>query len=183
MLPWSELASACATCQKCSLSNPRNTPLGEGCTTADVMVVDNHPPTHGGSHAILEMRKNTLLVADLDHRHNVYLTYLCKCTPPNNRPPLATEYATCLHYLRNQVAIMRPKIIICLGQEVASRLIGEWVTLETQHGTWVEKSGVHMVALYHPIELLESAQKRGETYDVLTEIKQTIATLSPKTYF
>jgi DNA polymerase len=112
-------------------------------------------------------------IIDLN-RENAYIANIVKCRPPNNRDPLETEQEACIGYLRNQVALIKPKIIICLGRISAQRLIDPEFRITRQHGTWVQKGNVWMTAIYHPSALLRDVSKRPETFADLLSIREKI---------
>lgn len=108
------------------------------------------------------------------HRSQVYIANIVKCRPPHNRDPLNVEQDACIGYLRNQVALIRPKIIVCLGRIAAMRLIRPDFKITREHGQWTEKSGVHMMAIYHPSALLRDPDKRPDTFEDLKELQRMI---------
>ena len=112
-------------------------------------------------------------IIDLD-RTNTYIANIVKCRPPRNRDPLETEQDACIDYLRNQVALIQPKIIVCLGRIAAKRLIDPEFRITRQHGTWSRKGGIWMTAIYHPSALLRDVSKRPETFDDLLSIREKI---------
>jgi DNA polymerase len=114
-----------------------------------------------------------LSIIDLS-RENCYIANIVKCSPPHNRDPLETEQEACIAYLRNQVALIRPKIIVCLGRVAAKRLIDPEFRITRQHGTWVQKGGIWMSAIYHPSALLRDVSKRPETFDDLLKLREKI---------
>ena len=88
----------------------------------------------------------------------------------------------CIGYLRNQVALIRPKIIVCLGRIAAIRLIREDFKITREHGQWFEKAGVHMMAMYHPSALLRDPRKRPEAFEDLKKLQAKIWEVCPETY-
>ena len=131
------------------------------------------------SRAELELGKSTsnvkmLSIIDIDRHENCYIGNIVKCRPPRNRDPQEAEQDACIDYLRNQVALVRPKIIVCLGRIAAKKLIDENYRITRQHGQWVEKNGVWMTAIYHPSALLRDVSKRPETFDDLLSIREKI---------
>jgi DNA polymerase len=117
-----------------------------------------------------------LSIIDLS-RENVYIANIVKCRPPRNRDPLEEEQAACVDYLRRQVALIRPKIIVCLGRIAATRLIRPDYRITREHGTWTERGGVWMTAMYHPSALLRDVSKRPESFDDLILIRQKMREL------
>ena len=180
MYNWNELESVCQSCTRCGLCETRhNVVFGVGRKNADVMFVGEGPgeqedlqgePFVGPAGKLLD---DMISIIDLD-RSNCYIGNIVKCRPPHNRDPLETEQDACIGYLRNQVALIRPKIIVCLGRVAAKRLIDPEYRITRQHGTWVQKGGVWMTAIYHPSALLRDVSKRPETFDDLLSIRDKI---------
>jgi len=181
MLDWNELRKLCSDCTRCGLCQTRNhVVFGVGPEDADVMFVGEGPgeqedrkgePFVGPAGQLLD---DMLSIIDLDRTQNCYIANIVKCRPPHNRDPLETEQDACIGYLRNQVALVRPKIIICLGRIAAMRLIHPEFRITRQHGQWTEKSGIWMSAIYHPSALLRDVSKRPETFDDLLSLREKI---------
>ena len=182
MLDWESLQKTCQTCTKCGLCEGRhNVVFGEGNPRADVMFVGEGPgeqedlqgqPFVGPAGKLLD---DMLRIIDLSRERNCYIANIVKCRPPRNRDPLETEQDACIDYLRNQVALVKPKIIVCLGRIAAKRLIREDYRITQEHGQWVNKGGIWMTAIYHPSALLRDVTKRPETFEDLLAIRQKIA--------
>ena len=115
-------------------------------------------------------------------RTSVYIANIVKCRPPRNRDPLNTEQDACIGFLRAQTALIRPKIIVCLGRIAAMRIIDPNFRITRQHGQWFQRAGVHMTALYHPSALLRDPGKRPETFLDLKSIQGKIKELCPETF-
>lgn len=176
MLEWEQLEKTCLSCVKCGLCETRhNVVFGVGNRQADILFVGEGPgeqedmkgePFVGPAGKLLD---DMLSIIDLDRRTNCYIANIVKCRPPHNRDPHETEQEACIDYLRNQVALIKPKIIVCLGRIAACKIIREDFRITRDHGQWTEKNGVFMTAIYHPSALLRDASKRPETfYDLLT---------------
>ena len=180
MMDWQTLRSTCMSCTRCGLCETRhNVVFGVGPENADVMFVGEGPgeqedlkgePFVGAAGQLLD---DMLSIIDLS-RENCYIANIVKCRPPRNRDPLETEQDACIVYLRNQVALIKPKIIVCLGRVAAKRLIDPEYRITRQHGTWVEKNGVWMTAIYHPSALLRDLSKRPETFEDLLSLREKI---------
>lgn len=178
MLNWDELESRCKSCTNCDLCQTRtNVVFGVGPRTADIMFVGEGPgeqedlqgePFVGAAGKLLD---DMLSIIDLG-RHNCYIANIVKCRPPRNRDPHDDEQQACIDYLRNQVALIRPKIIVCLGRIAAKKLIDPDYRITREHGQWVCSNGVWMTAIYHPSALLRDLNKRPETFEDLLEIRQ-----------
>lgn len=181
MLDWESLKSTCMGCTRCGLCDTRHhVVFGVGNETADVMFVGEGPgeqedlkgePFVGPAGKLLD---DMLSIIDLDRKRNCYIANIVKCRPPRNRDPLETEQDACIDYLRNQVALIQPRIIVCLGRIAAKRLIDPDYRITRQHGTWVQKNGVWMTAIYHPSALLRDVTKRPETFDDLLALREKI---------
>ena len=189
VLNWESLEHTCNECKKCPLADGRtNMVFGVGPRDAQVMCIGEGPgeqedlkgePFVGRAGKLLD---DMLELIDLDRKTNVYIANIVKCRPPQNRDPLNTEQDACIGYLRNQVALIRPKVIICLGRIAAMRLIREDFKITKEHGQWTEKAGVHMTAVYHPAAILRDPSKRPETFDDLKAIQQKIREVCDRTY-
>ena len=181
MNDWVDLKAECAQCVKCGLCEQRHhVVFGVGSETADVMFVGEGPgeqedlqgiPFVGPAGKLLD---DILSIIDLSRQENIYIANIVKCRPPRNRDPLETEQEACIGYLRNQVALVKPKIIVCLGRIAAKKLIDEDYRITRQHGTWVKKGDIWMTAIYHPSALLRDVSKRPETFDDLLSIRAKI---------
>ena len=181
MMQWEELESTCHSCNRCGLCETRhNVVFGVGIRNADVMFVGEGPgeqvdlkgePFVGPAGKLLD---DMLSIIDIDRHTNCYIGNIVKCRPPRNRDPQEAEQEACIGYLRNQVALIRPKIIVCLGRIAAKKLIDENYRITRQHGQWVQKNGVWMTAIYHPSALLRDVSKRPETFDDLISIREKI---------
>ena len=176
-MDWTQLEQVCMGCTKCSLCEKRtNVVFGVGNPNADIMFVGEGPgeqedlkgePFVGPAGMLLD---DMLSIIDLD-RTKVYIANIVKCRPPRNRDPLEEEQLACLDYLRQQVALVKPKIIVCLGRIAATRLIRPDFRITREHGTWTERNGIAFTAIYHPSALLRDPSKRPETFDDLLAIR------------
>ena len=187
MMDWEQLKSACGNCTRCGLCETRkNVVFGVGDPQADVMFIGEGPgeqedlqgiPFVGPAGKLLD---DMLSIIDLDRSRNCYIANIVKCRPPRNRDPMETEQDACIGYLREQVALVRPKIIICLGRIAAKRIIDPDYRITRQHGTWVQKGGIWMTAIYHPSALLRDVSKRPESFEDLLGIREKIREVNAK---
>ena len=187
ILDWNTLEQTCKSCRKCALADTRtNVVFGVGNPNAEVMFIGEGPgeqedltgePFVGRAGKLLD---EMLSIIDLDRKKNIYIGNMVKCRPPGNRDPLNTEQDACIDYLRNQVALIKPKIIVCLGRIAATRLIRPDFKITREHGQWVEKNGIWMTAIYHPSALLRDVSKRPETFDDLLSLREKIKEIGAK---
>ena len=187
MMDWEQLYSACVTCNGCGLAQTRkNMVFGVGNQNADILFVGEGPgeqedlkgePFVGPAGQLLD---DMLSIIDLDRKRNCYIANIVKCRPPQNRDPMEVEQDACIGYLRNQVALIKPKIIVCLGRIAAKRIIDENYRITREHGQWVQKNGIWMTAIYHPSALLRDVSKRPETFDDLLSIRDKLREVGAK---
>ena len=181
MMNWDGLRYACLNCTRCGLCETRhNVVFGVGNEKADILFVGEGPgeqedlkgePFVGPAGKLLD---DMLSIIDLDRRENCYIANIVKCRPPQNRDPLETEQEACIDYLRNQVALIKPKVIVCLGRIAAQKLIDPEFRITRQHGQWVQRGNVWMTAIYHPSALLRDVSKRPNTFDDLLSIREKL---------
>lgn len=186
MLDWQSLEEICMDCAKCGLCQTRqHVVFGVGPRDADVMFIGEGPgeqedlkgePFVGPAGKLLD---DMLSIIDLS-RENCYIANIVKCRPPRNRDPLETEQEACIGYLRNQVALIRPKIIVCLGRIAAQKLIRPDFRITREHGVWEERNGVWMMATFHPSALLRDVGKRPEAFDDLISLRTKIREIDAK---
>ena len=175
---WQALERECGACHACALADTRtNVVFGDGATDAEILLVGEGPgqredeqgvPFVGPAGKLLD---DMLEIIGLD-RTKVYVANIVKCRPPRNRDPLNVEQDACIGWLRRQTALLRPKIIVCLGRIAAKAIIREDFKITAEHGKWFERGGVQMTAIYHPSALLRDADKRPETFTDLKAIQR-----------
>ncbi|MBR1496360.1 MAG: uracil-DNA glycosylase [Oscillospiraceae bacterium] len=185
---WEELERECLACRRCGLCETRrHVVFGVGARDAEVMFIGEGPgeqedlkgePFVGRAGKLLD---DMLELIDLD-RSRVYIANMVKCRPPNNRDPLNIEQEACALWLDRQVALLRPKIIVCLGRIAAMRWIRGDFKISREHGQWTIKNGVMTMALYHPAALLRDVSKRPDTFVDLTVLRQAIRDYCTHTY-
>ncbi len=185
MMDWETLEQTCKSCTACGLCATRhNVVFGVGSREAQILFVGEGPgeqedlqgePFVGAAGKLLD---EMLCIIDLDRNKNCYIANIVKCRPPQNRDPRPEEQDACVEYLRSQVALLKPKIIVCLGRIAATRLIRGDFRITREHGQWTEKNGVFMTAIYHPSALLRDVSKRPETFEDLLGIRAKCAELN-----
>jgi len=183
MLDWEKLENVCNQCKRCGLCKTRtNVVFGVGAKDAKIMFIGEGPgeqedlqgePFVGPAGKLLD---DMMSIIDLD-RTNSYIANIVKCRPPGNRDPLEEEQDACIEYLRNQVALIQPRVIVCLGRIAARRIIDPEYRIMKSHGTWVERNDVWITAIYHPSALLRDPTKRPETFMDLLAIRSKLREL------
>lgn len=180
-MDWKALREECLDCRRCGLASTRtHVVFGVGSTDAEIMLIGEGPganedlqgePFVGRGGQLLD---KMLAAVGLSREKNVYIANIVKCRPPQNRDPLPEEQEACIGWLRRQTALLRPKIIICLGRIAAKVIIKEDFKITAEHGQWFQRSGVQMTAIYHPSALLRDERKRPETFEDLKSIQAKI---------
>ena len=183
-MDWNMLHQTCLSCTRCGLCETRrNVVFGVGNRKTDILFVGEGPgeqediqgvPFVGPAGQLLD---DMLSIIDLD-REKCYIANIVKCRPPRNRDPLETEQEACIGYLKQQIQLISPKIIVCLGRIAAKALIREDYRITKEHGTWTQINGIWMSAMYHPSALLRDVSKRPETFEDLLSIRRKIQELS-----
>ena len=180
MATMEELRHSCQGCMKCSLGETRtNLVFGVGSENAKLMFVGEGPgeqedlqgvPFVGRAGKLLD---DMLAMFDLS-REDVYIANIVKCRPPKNRDPLPDEQDACYPWLEQQIALIRPKLLVCLGRIAAMRLIDPHYRITQEHGQWVERDEMALTAIYHPAALLRDPRRRPEAFDDMKEIARRL---------
>ena len=176
-------------CMRCGLCQGRhNVVFGVGNPKAKVLFVGEGPgenedlqgePFVGRAGKLLD----TMLDAvDLSRERNVYIANIVKCRPPQNRDPLPEEQEACIGWLRNQFAIMRPNIIVCLGRIAGMKLMDPNMKIIRQHGQFIERKGTLMMATLHPAALLRNPGQKPDAFNDFLLLRDKIMEVCPETY-
>jgi len=177
-MDWKTLEDTCKSCTKCELHKTRtNVVFGAGDKNATLMFVGEAPgstedmqglPFVGAAGKLFDKYLQAVGIS----RDEVYIANMLKCRPPNNRDPLQSEQDMCIEYLREQVRLIRPKIIVCLGRISAMRLIKPDFKITQEHGKWFTKGDFLMCAVYHPSLLLRDPRKKEDMLVDMKEVKR-----------
>lgn len=176
-----QLRESALACEKCPLAATRtNVVFGVGCETAGVMFVGEAPgknedlqgePFVGRAGELLD---KMLTAVGLSRKENIYIVNMVKCRPPENRDPSPAETGECIGFLRNQVKLIRPKYIVCLGRIAAQSLISPDFKVTKQHGEFFEKNDVFMMGTYHPAALLRNPGNKPDAFDDLLKLRDRL---------
>lgn len=171
---WGTLKTQVRECVACKLrAGCTQTVFGVGDEQADWLFVGEGPgadedergePFVGQAGKLLD---NMLAAIKLKRGQNVYIANIVKCRPPNNRTPEADEIAACLPYLRQQIALLRPKLIVALGKTAATSLLGRDATLGSFRGSVHDYRGTPLIVTYHPSYLLRSPSEKAKAWQDL----------------
>ena len=176
-----ELKENCLNCRKCGLCETRtNVVVGVGNPRARILFIGEGPgenedlqgePFVGRGGQLLD---KMLAAVDLDRKTNIYIANIVKCRPPKNRDPLPEEQEACIEWLRNQVSLIRPKIIVCLGRIAAMRIIKPDMKITKEHDQFFEKNGVLMMATLHPAALLRNPNQKPAAFEDFLKLREKI---------
>lgn len=182
------LREHCLHCSSCGLyETRRNVVFGVGPETTPILFVGEGPgeqedlrgePFVGPAGKLLD---DMLCIIDLG-RHNCYITNIVKCRPPHNRDPFETEQDMCMPWLRSQVRLLQPKLIVCLGRIAAQKLIDPEYRISRDHGKWYNRGKFRMTALYHPSALLRDPTKRPSTFEDLKSLQKMAREVCPEVF-
>lgn len=174
---WEELENSIKNCKKCKLcSNRTNLVFGIGNKDADIMFIGEGPGADEDSQGIPFVGKAGQLMNKAFEglnisRDNIYIANVVKCRPPQNRVPENDEALACLDYLRNQVVLIKPKIIVLLGSTALKNILGADNSITKERGNWIEKRGIMYMPTWHPSALLRDESKKIEFWNDLKEVK------------
>lgn len=184
---WEALKKECMNCRGCGLADTRtNVVFGVGAEDAEILLIGEGPGQNEDEQGIPFVGRAGQLLDDMLeiiglNRTKVYIANVVKCRPPQNRDPLNVEQDACINFLRRQTALIRPKIIVCLGRIAAKAIIKEDFKITSEHGQWFARGGVQMTAIYHPAALLRDVGKRPETFEDLKSIQSKVRELCDHT--
>lgn len=179
---WQELEENCMKCQRCGLCKTRNNLVfGVGNRNAKIMFIGEGPgenedlqgePFVGNSGKLLD---KYLEVFDLNRHGNIYIANIVKCRLPHNREPNEEEMQACIFWLRNQVKLIKPKFIVCLGKVAATKIISSDFKVTKQHGEIVERNGTYLMGTYHPSALLRNPALKVSALEDMQKLREALA--------
>ena len=175
---WEQLEEDAKQCRKCRLWQTRNKVVfGTGNKTADLMFIGEGPgadediqgePFVGKAGKLMNMAFEAIGLK----REEVYIANIVKCRPPSNRNPEDDEAMACLNYLRNQVILVKPKIIVLLGSVALKNILGKEYGITASRGKWFEKKGIMYMPTWHPAALLRDETKK---IDFIKDLKEVMS--------
>jgi len=181
-LDWDALKYRVAQCERCELSNTRtHTVFGTGDREADLLIIGEAPgaeedrqgePFVGRAGQLLD----AMLQAIGLQREQVYIANILKCRPPGNRDPRPEEAQQCEPYLRRQVALIQPKVILALGRVAAHNLLKTQEAVGRMRGRDYRYDAIPLVVSYHPAYLLRSPDQKGKAWQDLQRVIRLLNT-------
>lgn len=181
---WIELRQAVPACTACGLHKTRTqTVFGVGDENADWMLIGEAPgaeedrqgePFVGQAGRLLD---SMLAAIGLTRADNVYIANVLKCRPPGNRNPEPQEVAKCTPFLKQQIALIRPKLIVAMGRFAAQTLLSTDASISSLRGRVYQYEGVPLIVTYHPAYLLRNLPDKAKSWADLVFAKKTMASL------
>ena len=177
---WEQLEETAKECKKCKLcQNRNNVVFGTGNRQASLMFIGEGPgadedlqgtPFVGKAGKLMNMAFEAIGLK----REEVYIANIVKCRPPGNRNPQDDEANACLDYLRNQVILVKPKIIVLLGSVALKNILGKEYGITASRGKWIERKGILYMPTWHPAALLRDETKKVDFINDLNLVKNKI---------
>jgi len=173
-----EIEEQVKNCKKCKLCNNRkNTVFGTGYVNSEIMFIGEGPGADEDSMGLPFVGKAGKLMDQAFlgvgiNREEVYIANIVKCRPPNNRNPENEEAVACMDYLRNQVMLIKPKIIVLLGNIALKNILGEEYGITKTRGKWIEKKGILYMPTFHPAALLRNENLKIDFWNDLKLVKK-----------
>ncbi|GJL75104.1 uracil-DNA glycosylase family protein [Nitrosomonas sp.] len=184
-MDWEQLASTVANCTACPLRQTcTQTVFGVGDKNADWIYIGEGPgaredavgePFVGQAGKLLD---NMLAAIQLKRGHNVYITNIVKCRPPNNRNPSEDEARQCAPYLARQIELIKPKLIVALGKVAAQNLLDSHDSIANLRGKIHSYSGIPLIVTYHPAYLLRALPEKAKAWQDLCTARELMRSLS-----
>ena len=179
-----QLRQQALACEKCGLCQTRtNVVFGVGNPQGGVMLIGEGPgeqedltgePFVGRSGQLMD---KMLAYVGLSRQRNVYIANMVKCRPPKNRDPAPGEVEACMEYLRQQIAIIQPKIIVCVGRIAAISIIDPKFRVTAQHGQFIPRGDTLYMGTYHPAALLRNPHNKPEALEDLLALRRKMEEL------
>ena len=183
LVSWPSLTEEIAKCRKCRLCAARTYPVpGEGDPHARLMFIGEGPgrdedqtgrPFVGRAGQLLDK----MIAAIGLTREEVYIANVVKCRPPQNRAPEMDEVAACMPYLRAQVGLIRPQVIVLLGSSALGAILGPEHRITRERGAWIERKGVFFMPTFHPAALLRDESKKRPVWEDLKKVRDKLQEL------
>ena len=175
---WNVLKSKCLECRACGLCETRhNVVFGVGNPQAEILFIGEGPgenedlqgePFVGRAGKLLD---RMLEAVGLSRKHNIYIANMVKCRPPQNRDPLPEEQQACAHWLSEQIRLINPKIVVCLGRIAAFHFISPDFKVTRQHGEFMEKDGILYMGMFHPAAILRNPNQKPITFEDFIKLR------------
>ena len=186
---WEDLEKSIIDCKKCKLCTGRqNIVFGTGNKNAKLMLIGEGPgadedrlgePFVGRAGKLMNLAFKAIGL----NREEVYIANIVKCRPPGNRNPEEDECEACMNYLRNQVILVKPEIIVLLGSVALKHILGKEYGITASRGKWVEKKGIKYMPTWHPAALLRDETKKIDFVNDLLLVMKELKYRQPQSHW
>ena len=163
-------------CNKCKLCNTRNnTVFGEGNINTKIMFIGEGPGADEDAQGrpfvgkAGKLMNNAFEGLGID-RNNIYIANVVKCRPPQNRTPQSDEIEACIYYLKKQILLIKPEIIVLMGNTALKSVFGNEYSITKQRGKIIEKNGIKYIPTFHPAALLRDEKKKIDFWNDLKKV-------------
>ena len=178
---WEELRGRVAACRRCGLCETRtNTVFGQGAVRTPIVMVGEGPGADEDAQGLAfvgragQLLTKILSAAGID-RESVFITNVVKCRPPNNRTPTQEEMLKCGDFLEAQLLLLRPRILVCLGNTPLKWLLRTSEGITALRGRWFDWRGVQLFPMFHPSYLLRNdSRQKGSPKDLTWQDVQNL---------
>lgn len=178
---WEELRGRVAACRRCGLCEARtNTVFGQGAVRTPIVMVGEGPGADEDAQGLAfvgragQLLTKILSAAGID-RESVFITNVVKCRPPNNRTPTQEEMLKCGDFLEAQLLLLRPRILVCLGNTPLKWLLRTSEGITALRGRWFDWRGVRLFPMFHPSYLLRNdSRQKGSPKDLTWQDVQNL---------
>ncbi|HMO05521.1 MAG TPA: uracil-DNA glycosylase [Kiritimatiellia bacterium] len=181
------IAQRIRACRSCRLCETRtNTVPGQGNPQPELMFIGEGPGADEDEQGLAFVgRAGQLLTKIIEAmgftRDDVFIGNIVKCRPPDNRVPEPDEMATCIPYLKEQIALLKPTVIVCLGATAVKGLFGDKVPGITKlRGTWMEFEGIEVMPTLHPAYLLRNPPAKKDVWTDMQAVVKRLGRTLPK---
>lgn len=180
-----EITRAVAACQKCALHETRiRTVPGQGSGAPEILFVGEAPGADEDQQGLAFVgpagQLLTRMIEAMGYtREQVFIANILKCRPPDNRTPLPDEMATCLPYLKGQIALLRPKVIVALGATATRGLLGLTEGITRLRGKWLAFEGIPLMPTFHPSYLLRTPSAKRDAWQDLQAVLKRLGRTAP----
>jgi DNA polymerase len=179
-----QLNKLISNCKKCALHKGRNNfVFGSGNPNADVMVIGEGPGAEENKQGLPFVGRAGQLLTDIlkaikFSREEVYIGNIVKCRPPDNRTPLPDEMDTCIPYLKKQIELIKPKMILCLGLTAAKGLLKKKESLTALRGKIFYYDGMKVMVTFHPAALLRNPNWKKDCWEDVKKFRKLYEEIS-----
>lgn len=180
-----EIAKQVVVCTKCPLHKTRTHAVpGQGTSTPEIVFIGEAPGESEDEQGLAFVgRAGQLLTKMIEAmgytREEVFIGNIIKCRPPENRTPLPDEVETCLPYLKAQLALLKPKVIVALGATAVRGLLNIETGITKLRGKWLSYQGIDLMPTFHPAYLLRNPPAKKEAWDDLKQVLVRVGRTPP----